>query len=89
MLRTIIRNRSKNSYLERIPEMDIVEENVDRMSAFLQYHLKEKWDVTLDELQSLDTIYLVTISGKRFLSDIDEDQQALLKKIHVCLSIEA
>ena len=53
------------------------------IASSLQRHLKEKYSLTLDELQILDTIYIVEISGKKFISDINDEQQKLLDKLQI------
>ena len=82
-LRKVIRSRSKNSYLENTAEMDKVQDQTGSIASSLQRHLKEKYSLTLDELQILDTIYIVEISGKKFISDINDEQQKLLDKLQI------
>lgn len=82
-LKKVIRSRSKNSYLENTAEMDKVQDQTGSIASSLQRHLKEKYSLTLDELQILDTIYIVEISGKKFISDISDEQQKLLDKLQI------
>ncbi len=90
-LRTIIKSRSKNTYLnddsKPIKSPAELRVQLGGLSSSLQRHLVDAYDVKLDDLQVLDTIYLVQMDEKSFISNISDAQQQILEKIQLKLEV--
>ena len=90
-LKAIVISRSKNSYIldtsDHIKSAEELRMQLGTMVSSLGRKLSDTLHVSLDELQSLDTIYLVKTDGKYFVSVVNEAQQAVLDKIGIYLEV--
>lgn len=77
-------SRSKNSFFldlyDKIPTPDGLRIQLGATVASLGRKMKEAYGVELDDLQKLDTIYLVRIDGRTSISRVSEEQQAVISK---------
>ena len=91
-LKAIIVHRSCNSYLldseEPVPTAAELKMQIGTVTASLNRKLMEAYRTSLEEVQRLDTIYLVTIGGRSFLSDITQAQQEILNKLQISLVLK-
>ncbi len=90
-LRTIIKSRSKNTYLDdnSKPIKSPAELGVQLggLTSSLQRHLVDAYGLKLDDLQVLDTIYLIQMDEKSFISNISDAQQQILDRIQLKLEV--
>ena len=90
-LRAIIKSRSKNTYLDdnSKPIKSPAELGVQLggLTSSLQRHLVDAYGLKLDDLQVLDTIYLIQMDEKSFISNISDAQQQILDRIQLKLEV--
>ena len=90
-LKAIVVSRSKNSYIldtsDHIKSAEELRMQLGTVVSSLGRKLSDALHVSLDELQSLDTIYLVKTDGKYFVSRVSEVQQAVLDRIGIHLEV--
>lgn len=81
--------RSKNTYLrdseEEIKTLKDLRVQPGVTVSSLNRKLKEERGVTLDELQDLDTIYLITMDGRKIISRASASQKELLERLGIRL----
>ncbi len=91
-LRTIIKSRSKNTYLnddsKPIKSPQELRVQLGALVGSLQRHFVDAYDLKMDDLQLLDTIYLVQMDGKAFISNINDVQQEILDKLQIKLEVQ-
>lgn len=87
----IILRESPESY---IPQVRNVPEQLDphiqlgAQKTALQRRLKKEYGVDFKELRRLSSIYIVSISGKKLVSKISEEQQMLMEKLDLKLEVD-
>ncbi len=87
----IILRESPESY---IPQVRNVPEQLDphiqlgAQKTALQRRLKKEYGVDFKELWRLSSIYIVSISGKKLVSKISEEQQMLMEKLDLKLEVD-
>lgn len=86
-LYTIIKSRSKNAYILKGREWTAPRMQLGSTVSSLSRKFNDAYKVTLEELQTLDTIYLVEADGKKMVSRVAAEQQAVLDKIGVRLEV--
>ena len=90
-LAAVIASRSRNSFLhdryEHIMTFAELRVQPGTMASSLGRKLVDSYKVTLDELQKLDTIYLVSMDGNQVISHIDDEQKAILDRVGVVLEV--
>ena len=57
------------------------------LTSSLQRHLVDAYGLKLDDLQVLDTIYLIQMDEKSFISNISDAQQQILDRIQLKLEV--
>lgn len=90
-LAAVIASRSRNTFLhdqyEHIMTFAELRVQPGTMASSLGRKLVDSYKVTLEELQTLDTIYLVTMGENQVISCIDEEQQEVLNRVGVALEV--
>lgn len=90
-LRAIIKSRSKNTYLDDnskpIKSPAELRVQLGGLTSSLQRHLVDAYGLKLDDLQVLDTIYLIQMDEKSFISNISDAQQQILDRIQLKLEV--
>ena len=54
----------------------------------LSRKLKDAYDITIDDMQELDTIYIVETGGRKYISDISSRQKEILERTGVRLEVK-
>ena len=90
-LMAIIISKSRNSYIldtcEHVKTANELHMQLGTMVSSLGRKLSETYHITLEEVQSLDTVYLVNMNGKYVISRIDNSQQSILDRLGVCMEV--
>ena len=90
-LRAIIKSRAKNTYLDDnskpIKSPAELRVQLGGLTSSLQRHLVDAYGLKLDDLQVLDTIYLIQMDEKSFISNISDAQQQILDRIQLKLEV--
>lgn len=87
----IIVRESPESYIAQIRE---IPESLDAhiqlgaQKTALQRRMKKEYGVELKDLRPLQTVYLVRIAEKSFLSKLTAEQKQLLERINLTLEVE-
>ena len=87
----IIVRESPESY---IPQVRKVPERLDphiqlgAQKNALQRRMKKEYGVDFKELRQLSSIYIVSVSGKKLVSKISEEQKKLLERLELILEVE-
>ncbi len=91
MLDFIILHESPESY---IPQIRKVPQRLDphiqlgAQKTALQRRMKKEYGVDLKELRQLSSIYMVSVSGKKLISQISEKQKRLLERLGLELEVD-
>lgn len=86
----IIVRESPESYIPQIrniPERLEPHIQLGARKTALQRRMKKEYGVDFKELRQLFSIYIVSISGKKLLSKISEEQRKLLEKLDLKLEV--
>lgn len=87
----IIVRESPESY---VPQVRKVLERLDphiqlgAQKAALQRRMKKEYGVDFKELRQLSSIYIVSVSGKKLVSKISEEQKKLLVRLNLKLEVD-
>ena len=85
------KSRSKNTYLDDnskpIKSPAELRVQLGGLTSSLQRHLVDAYGLKLDDLQVLDTIYLIQMDEKSFISNISDAQQQILDRIQLKLEV--
>ena len=86
----IIVRESPESYISQIrkvPELLDPHIQLGAQKTALQRRMKKEYGVDFKELRQLSSIYIVSVSGKKLVSQISEGQKKLLERL--ALKLEA
>lgn len=87
----VVVSRSRNSYFldlyDSVPTPEGLRIQLGATVSSLGRKMKEAYGVDLEELQSLDTIYMVKIDGRTSISRISEAQQAVIDKLGIRMEV--
>lgn len=87
----IIVRESPESYiaqLREIPESLDAHIQLGAQKTALQRRMKKEYGVELKDLRPLQTVYLVRIAEKSFLSKLTAEQKQLLERMNLTLEVE-
>ena len=90
VLDTIILKESPESYISGIRDvpgqLDPHIQLAAQKSSLIR-RIKNAYGVSWTELQTLSTIYLVSISGRKYISAVSESQQEILDRLGVTMEV--
>ena len=84
----IIVRESPESYIpqvRKVPELLDPHIQLGAQKTALQRRMKKDCGVDFKELRQLSSIYMVSVSGKRLVSQISGEQKKLLERLHLKL----
>lgn len=87
----IIVHESPESYIAQIREIPVSLDAHIQLGAqktALQRRMKKEYGVELKDLRPLQTVYLVRIAEKSFLSKLTAEQKQLLERMNLTLEVE-
>lgn len=87
----IIVRESPESYIAQIREIPVSLDAHIQLGAqktALQRRMKKEYGVELKDLRPLQTVYLVRIAEKSFLSKLTAEQKQLLERMNLTLEVE-
>ena len=90
VLDTIILKESPESYISGLRDypgqLDPHIQLAAQKSSLIR-RIKNAYGVSWTELQTLSTIYLVSISGRKYISAVSESQQEILDRLGVTMEV--
>ena len=87
----IIVRESPESYIKeirRVPEALDPHIQLGAQKSALQRRMKKECGIDLKELRLLLTVYVVKVAGKNLISQISDEQKALLEKLNLTLEVD-
>lgn len=87
----IIVRESPESYVQqvrKVPEQLDPHIQLGAQKAALQRRMKKEYGVDFKELKQLSSIYMVSVSGKKLVSKISEEQKKLLERLELKLEVD-
>lgn len=87
----IIVRESPESYVQQIrkvPELLDPHIQLGAQKTALQRRMKKEYGVDFKELRQLSSVYIVSVSGKRLVSKISEEQKKLLERLELKLEVD-
>ena len=90
VLDTIILKESPESYISGLrdyPGQLDPHIQLAAQKSSLIHRIKNAYGVTWADLQTLSTIYLVSISGRKYISAVSENQQEILDRLGITMEV--
>lgn len=87
----IILRESPESYVQQIrkvPELLDPHIQLGAQKTALQRRMKKEYGVDFKELRQLSSIYIVSVSGKKLVSKISEEQKKLMERLELKLEAD-
>ncbi len=87
----IIVRESPESYVQqvrKVPELLDPHIQLGAQKSALQRRMKKEYGVDFKELKQLSSIYMVSVSGKKLVSKISEEQKKLLERLELKLEVD-
>lgn len=87
----IIVRESPESYVQQIrkvPELLDPHIQLGAQKTALLRRMKKEYGVDFKELRQLSSVYIVSVSGKRLVSKISEEQKKLLERLELKLEVD-
>lgn len=87
----IIVRESPESYVQqvrKVPELLDPHIQLGAQKSALQRRMKKEHGVDFKELKQLSSIYMVSVSGKKLVSKISEEQKKLLERLELKLEVD-
>lgn len=91
VLDLILVRESPESYIPQIRKVpELLDPHIQQgaQKTALQRRMKKEYGVDLKELKQLSSIYLVSTSGKKLVSQISETQEKLLERLGLKLEVD-
>ncbi len=87
----IIVRESPESYVQQVREVpELLDPHIQlgAQKSALQRRMKKEHGVDFKELKQLSSIYMVSVSGKKLVSKISEEQKKLLERLELKLEVD-
>lgn len=87
----IIVRESPESYVQqvrKVPELLDPHIQLGSQKSALQRRMKREYGVDFKELKQLSSIYMVSVSGKKLVSKISQEQKKLLERLGLELEVD-